>query len=291
MRKAEASLVGVSVLWGSTFVVTKDLLHEVAPLPFLTVRFTLAALILMAWKWRTLGDRRMIWDGIALGVLNSTGLLLQVFGQAYTTVAKSSFITSLNTPLTPLFALLLYRTRATRNQQIAVVIATIGLGLLTWPGSGARWNAGDLSTIGCAAVYALTIVEIARRSPRHADAIALTAVQMATAALFFALAAAMVRALPSLPAELELVARGFDPSARTWVEILYMAVVCTVVTFAGQTWAMARMSAITAAIIFALEPVFATAMALVLGGMSEWAGPRGAAGAAMVLLGVLVSVL
>src|SRR5262249_40175484 len=163
-------------------------------------------------------------------------LLLQVFGQAYTTVAKSSFITSLNTPLTALFALLLYRTRPTRNQLIAVVVATIGLALLTWPGSGARWNAGDLSTIGCAAMYAFPTVEIARRSPRHPDAIALTAMQVATAALFFTLMATSMRALPSLPGMLELETRDFVPSARTWIEILYMTVVCTVVTFAGQTW-------------------------------------------------------
>ena len=291
MRKPEALLVGVAVLWASTFVVTKDLLLEVAPLPFLTVRFAIAAAILVAWKWRALRDRRLLVDGIVLGVLNSTGLLLQVFGQAYTTVAKSSFITSLNTPLTPLFALALYRTRASRKQVGAILIATVGLALLTWPGAGARWNAGDLTTIGCAAMYAITIVEIARRSPRHADALALTAVQVATAGLFFAFWAALVHGLPTLPAALELEAHGFAPSLRTWIEIGYMALVCTVVTFAGQTWAMARMSATTAAIIFALEPVFATAMALTLRGMTEWPGARGAVGAAMVLSGVVISVL
>jgi drug/metabolite transporter (DMT)-like permease len=291
VRKPEALLVGVAVLWASTFVVTKDLLLEVAPLPFLTVRFAIAAAILLAWKWRALRDRPLLVDGIVLGVLNSSGLLLQVFGQAYTTVAKSSFITSLNTPLTPLFALALYRTRATPRQLGAILIASVGLVLLTWPGAGARWNSGDLITIGCATLYAITIVEIARRSTRHADALGLTAVQVATAALFFAVIAAAVHALPSLPRAFELEANGFRPSPRTWIEIGYMALVCTVFTFFGQTWAMARMSATKAAIIFALEPVFATSMALVIGGMSEWPGARGAAGAAMVLSGVVISVL
>ena len=43
---------------------------------------------------------------------------------------------------------------------------------------------------------------------------------------------------------------------------VYMAIACTVVPFGLQTWAMARMSATHAAIVFALEPVFATIMAI-----------------------------
>jgi drug/metabolite transporter (DMT)-like permease len=52
---------------------------------------------------------------------------------------------------------------------------------------------------------------------------------------------------------------------------------------------MARMSATHAAVVFALEPVFATALAIAVEGGSEWPGSRGAAGAALVLAGVLAS--
>ena len=53
-----------------------------------------------------------------LGVLNSLGLVLQVFGQVYTTASKSAFITSLNTPLVPLVAFALYRTRPSKPQLV-----------------------------------------------------------------------------------------------------------------------------------------------------------------------------
>ncbi len=291
----QALLVGVSFLWGTTFIVTKHAVHELAPLQFLTARFSIAAMILLvAYRKRLKLSRQAIVDGVLLGVLNSSGLVLQVFGQVYTTASKSSFITALNTPLTPLVALALYRTKPTRANMIAVVLATAGVGLLTWPGGGARWNPGDLFTVGCAAIYALTIVEIARRTPRH-DAMALTAVQVTTAALMFAtllgLARVAIAQVPfaSLPELIRLEARPFAPDLRLVGEILYMALFCTVLTFAGQTWAMARMSATRAAVIFSLEPVFATSMAVVLLGDAEWPGARGAAGAGLVLLAVLVS--
>ena len=292
--RPELVLTGVTVLWGSTFIITKDIVREAPPMLYLVFRFGLAALVLLVLYGRRLRGRRLLVDGALLGVLNSLGLLLQVIGQVYTTASKSAFITSLNTPLVPLVSYALYRTRPSPPQLAAVALATLGLMLLTYPTGGAHWNAGDLYTVGCASIYAFTIVQIARRSPRH-DARPLTAVQIAAAALTFviALAAAHVCLRTWSPAELpELVrleARPLVVTRRLAVEGVYMAIFCTVFTFGLQTWAMARMSATHAAIVFALEPVFATIMAIGWEGSAEWPGARGALGACVVMVAVVVS--
>jgi drug/metabolite transporter (DMT)-like permease len=296
--KPEPVLVGVTLLWGSTFIITKDIVRDAPPLTYLVFRFGLAALLLSAIYWRHEGwrDRRLIVDGALLGLLNSLGLILQVFGQVYTTASKSAFITSLNTPLVPIVALLLYRTRPSRSQLVAVLLATLGLMLLTYPEGGARWNAGDLLTVGCALFYAFTIVQIARRAPRH-DARPLTAVQLVAAALTFSIALLIVqlhiKIVPAhqLPDYARLQARPLHVSPRLVAEGLYMALFCTVLTFGLQTWAMARMAATHAAIIFALEPVFATAFAVGIEGSAEWPGARGGTGAVLVMLAVAASEL
>jgi len=292
------ALIFVTFLWGTTFVVTKHVVAELAPLPFATVRFGLAGALMLVGTWgrlRRLATRRTIWDGAFLGAMNAVGLALQIFGQAYTTASKSAFITSLNTPLTPLVAFLVYQQRPSRQRLAAVVIASVGLYLLTYPTGGAAWNRGDLLTLGCAVLYSFIIVEIARRTPRH-DALVLTTMQVVTSAVMFALMYAAVQAALAIaparvPEVLLLEARGFAPSPLAWAEIVYMATVCTIVTFSLQTWAMGRMSATAAAIVFALEPVFATAMAVVFWGAAEWPGPRGALGAATVIVAALLSEL
>ncbi len=294
--KPELVLVGVTVLWGSTFIVTKDIVRDAPPMLYLVFRFGVAAVVLLALYGRGLRKRQLVVDGVILGVLNSLGLILQVIGQVYTTASKSAFITSLNTPLVPIVSYALYRTRPSPPQLVAIVLATVGLMLLTYPTGGAHWNLGDLYTIGCAVFYAFTIVQIARRSPRH-DARPLTAVQIAAAALTFccalALAKLCIRIMPpaSLPPFAQLEARPLVVTSRLVVEGLYMAIVCTVVTFGLQTWAMARMSATHAAVVFALEPVFATMMAIGWEGSAEWPGARGATGAAIVMIAVAVSEL
>ena len=293
--KPELILVGVTILWGSTFAVTKSIVHDAPPLVYLTFRFGLGAALMAVFYFRKMPrSRRAIVDGTVLGLLNSAGLVLQVFGQVYTSASKSAFITSLNTPLVPLVGYFFYRGRPTRPQLAAVAIATAGLFLLTFPGWGARWNRGDLLTVGCALWYSFTILEIARRTPHH-DAITLTIVQLISAALFFCaltFAAHTVIAMTppaSLPDFLLLEARPLHPDPRLLSEGLYMAVVCTMITFSAQTWAMARMTATHAAVIFALEPVFATVIALAYTGAGEWPGARGATGAVLVLIAVAVS--
>jgi drug/metabolite transporter (DMT)-like permease len=214
-----------------------------------------------------------------------------VFGQVYTTPAKSSFLTSLGTPLTAVIGLLVHRTVPTRAQRLAIALASIGLVLLTWPPAGARLNHGDLLTIACAIVYAVFVVEAARRAPRHdplALAVGLVIVSATTYLVCWAACRAAIALLPpeGWPALLRLEARPFPRGLRVALELAYMAVVCVALVMPVQTWALQRLSATTAAIIFALEPVVATALAVAVGGASEWPGARGATGGFLVLCAV-----
>jgi drug/metabolite transporter (DMT)-like permease len=271
-----AVLVFVTVLWGTTFIATKDIVRDAAPFAYLTLRFGSAAVILVAaalsrgMRWPS---SRLWRDAMILVACNASGLIFQVLGQGLTTASKSAFITSLNTPLTPVVGYLLYRQRPSPRSLGALTLASFGVVLLTFPVGPAAWNTGDLLTLGCAGLYAWAIVEIARRTPHH-DPLELTAVQLAiTAAVFGACWLVGGGQLPSRP--------------RAWAEIGYLAIVCTVVSFPLQAWAMARMSAVHAAIIFAFEPVFATAAAVFVDGAEEWPGLRGVMGGVLVIAGAL----
>ncbi|MEO6952941.1 MAG: DMT family transporter [Polyangia bacterium] len=289
-------LLLTTVLWGSTFVVTKSLLDVAPPLAYLALRFGAAALVFVPFVlWR--GLRRtphLLVDGLLLGSVNAIGIFLQVFGQLYTTPAKSAFITSMNTPLTALAGLALYRIVPTRAQRVAIALASAGLCLLTWPPAGAKLNPGDLLTIGCALAFAIFITEAARRAARH-DALALTMIQVTVAAVMFVTAALVARALGTRlplaeqPTFVRLEAQPFPHGSVVLWQMAYMSIGCVVVVMAVQTWALQRLSAATAAVIYSLEPVVATVLALLVDGMSAAPGPRGTAGAFLVLCGIYVA--
>jgi drug/metabolite transporter (DMT)-like permease len=294
----QALLLFATFLWGSTFIVTKDIVAAGPPVAYLALRFGLATVVMLGIVALRRGRARWspeLWrDGAVLGVLNAAGLTMQAIGQVYTTASKSAFITSLNTPLTPVVALLLYRVRPSRVQLGAVYVATLGLLCLTYPGADARYNAGDLLSVGCAALYALFIVESARRMRRH-DAVSMTLLQLGVGAVVFAMLWALERGVlerfpaAAVPELVRLEARALPLTGRTVWEIVYMAVGCGVLAVLVQTRALAQMTATAAAIVLALEPVFATGLALSVDGWTEWPGPRGALGAALVLCAIAVA--
>jgi drug/metabolite transporter (DMT)-like permease len=295
---SDAVLMLTTVIWGSTFVIAKDVLEQWPPVAYITVRFALAALVLFALfprQVRLAGFRE--WRaGATLGVLIGGGFALQAIGQVYTTPAKSAFITGLTTPLVPFFALFMLRVRPNLENIIGVSLASIGGLLIVAPHGQAGINAGDIFTLCATSLFATHIVLLSVYA-RENDPRQLTVLQIAAAAMLFIGLWAVLRAAgilitgTPLPDFVTRESLKHLWTARLAWQLVYLALIATVVTFLLWTWGQARASATHAAIIFSLEPVFATAFAVAVRGRGEWMDPPGNFGAALIVAGVLVSEL
>ncbi len=296
---ADAALLATTVIWGSTFVVAKDILERWPPLAYMTVRFALAAVVLaLLFPKSLVGARAQEWRaGATLGLLIGTGFALQAAGQVYTTPSKSAFITGLTTPLVPFVAFLLLRVRPNVENLLGVLLASIGGALMLAPqGAGSDALTGDLLTLASTGLFATHVV-LTSYYGRHVAPRQLTVLQITTAASVFVCAWGVIHLWAGLAGQEGLpqaVAREMLPlvwSARVVWQLVYLALVATVVTFLVWTWGQARMSATHAAIIFSLEPVFATLFAMAVRGRGEWIGTRGAIGGLLIFAGLVVSEL
>jgi drug/metabolite transporter (DMT)-like permease len=267
------------------------------PITYLTLRFIIASVLLIAlFPRQLLAARATEWRaGIILGVLVGAGLALQATGLIYTTSSKSAFITGLTTPIVPFIALLMFRVRPNLENIIGVILASVGGFLILAPAEGTV-NKGDLITLGCLLLFATHINFLSLYTKRF-DPRQVTVLQIVSIALVFLTTwlvfQGSARLLPgaSLP---EMIRRETVPlvwSGRVLWQLLYMSTVATLVTFLLWAWGQARMSATHAAIIFTLEPVFATLFAVAVRGRGEWMGGRGTIGAILIFAGVLVSEL
>lgn len=294
---ADGALVVVTLIWGSTFVMAKDVLDYWPPLAYITIRFALASVVLVALFPRLfMRARREEWRaGATLGLLMAFAFAGQAIGQVYTTPSKSAFITGLTTPLVPFVALVILRVRPTIENLIGVSLASVG-GMLILIPQDASVNRGDVLTLLCTALFAAHITLLSSYARRF-DIRQLTVLQITSAAIVFVLvwlafkACALVLVGHPLP---EVIARETVPlvfSLRVLWQIVYLALVATVATFLLWTWGQSRMSATHAAIIFSLEPVFATMFAVAVRGGREWMGARGALGAGLIFLGIIISEL
>jgi drug/metabolite transporter (DMT)-like permease len=243
----------MTAAWGSTFFMIKDVVTRIPVPDLLALRFAIAAVALAVVAGQRLRMSTVtLQRGLLLGFLYGIAQLLQTFGLAHTAASVSGFLTGLYVVLTPLLSAAILRTRIPPAVCAASVLATAGLGVLSLQGFAIGY--GELLTVASAVVYALHIVALGRMS-QPGTALQLSVVQMATIAVICGVAAA--------PGGLQLPVTGID-----WVIVIYLALIAGALTMLLQTWAQARVEASRAAVIMAMEPVWAAAFAVAFGGES-----------------------
>src|SRR6202451_1262887 len=147
--QADLSLAFCTLLWGATFVVVKNALDHASVFLFLAVRFSLAAVLMAAFRPRVLRDlkREELLAGAALGLFMFGGYAFQTAGLQYTTPAKSGFVTGSSVVLVPLLLAIFWRRHLARWAYAGSFCAVVGLYFLTVPVEGlARLNRGDILT-------------------------------------------------------------------------------------------------------------------------------------------------
>jgi drug/metabolite transporter (DMT)-like permease len=269
-RLAYLALSFAAFLFGSTFVVVKQAVESLPPLSFVGWRFLVGSAVLVVlapprgWRlWR---------DGLLAGGLLFAGYATQTLGLAHTSASNSGLITGLYVVFTPLLAAAVAR-RAPHLLVVAgAALAFGGLALLTLE-HGLSLQSGDLLTLACAVSYAGHIIFLSRVAARH-RVIPFTAVQLlVTAAGGMAFSAAF---------------EGLRfPAAGVWPALLLTGLAVSAGAFLIQVWTQTVIGPSRTAIILALEPAFAAAMAALM--LGERFTLRGWIGAGLILAGIYVT--
>ncbi len=284
--RANVLLLVAAMIWGSAFVAQRVGADAMAPASFTGVRHVLGFLVLLpvvtffdAASRRDKQERRARWraalvPGALIGTALTGGSLLQQAGLAFTTAGNAGFITGLYMVFIPVTAFVVFRQTTSWTAWLGVGLALVGLFLLS-VGDTFHVNVGDLLVLGCAVFWTAHILAIERFG--HVDPLRLCVVQFGTCALVCSIVA-----LGSEP-------RPFAGLADAVVPLLYAGVLSSGVAFTLQVIAQRDAKASHAAMIMALEAVFAA-----VGGawwLSERMSARGLVGAALMLAAVLVAQL
>jgi len=274
------------MIWGSAFVAQRYGAEEMAPASFNAVRHALGAMVLLVVvavfdrsARRTRTERAARWrqvllPGLGVGVALSGGSLLQQAGLETTTAGNAGFITGLYMVFIPVAGWLFFRQRAGRWTWLGVVLGLCGLYLLSVR-DGFHINVGDLLVLGCAVFWTGHILALERLG--GLDPFRLCVVQFATCAVI-----SLVVAVAFEPTPLSGVAQTLGPLA-------YAAFLSTGIGFTLQVVGQRDAPASHAALIMALEAVFAAiGGALVL---HEVMDLRALLGAGLMLAAVIVAQL
>ena len=244
---ASVSLLTVTIIWGSAFVVMKNSIDVISPSYLLAYRFTVAALGMTVLFWKQIKTMRMqeFGRGLLVGALLFVSYYFQTYGLKYTTASKNAFITTLYVILVPFLQWLFNRIRPAGHNLAAAVIAVIGLALLSLKGD-LTINFGDFLTLICGVCFAVHIIFLEKYT-ENTSPVKLTVMQMGTAA-----ALSWITALATEGScHLSVFTQPGVPGA-----VLYLGLASSMLCFLLQTVGQKYLDAATASILLSFESVF-----------------------------------
>ncbi|MGB9428826.1 MAG: DMT family transporter [Gammaproteobacteria bacterium] len=267
-------LLFVTLVWGTTFPIIRAASAHLDGVEISALRFLIAGVCMLPFVFKA---SRMAWrDGLLLGFVALISYVTQAVGLEYISSNRSAFLTSLNVLIVPFLALLLGG-RLSLQIVGAAVLACAGIGLMSWESGGNL--IGDGVTLACAFTYAIYIIILSRRIKAH-ESRTLAATQIVAMAVMGGMWLLVTHLHGDALMTLAVRAKP------VWPLLLYLGVVASAGMLFLQAVGQRHVSAEKAAVIYVMEPVFATLFGWLW--LHETLGLRGFVGGAMVVLAVIL---
>ena len=274
-------IILATIIWGSSFVIVKDVTGYLAPAWILAVRFSAAAVIMAVALLRHRAlylERSHVRFGLLFGVVMFFAYYLQTIGITDTTPGKNAFLTGTYCVIVPFLAWGMARKRPNRFNVAAALLCIVGIGLISLGGGDGLLSIsfGDAMTLGGAVFYALHIVLVSMFA-KGRDIFVLTMWQFAGVA-----ACSLVAGLALEP----------DPAWHAvppegWASLAYLTIACTTLALLFQNIGQAHIPPASASLLLSLESVFGVGFSVALG--AETLTLRIVAGFALVFAAIVVS--
>ena len=248
---SDLMLLGVAIVWGTSYGVVKSALFFYPVLGLLTLRFGITFLILSPALRNLSGLSLMRILGLSsTGVLLLAIFLSETYGLMYTTATNAAFLISLCVMLTPLVEWLWLKRKPSAVEWCAVGLSLLGAVLMTQNGSWTL-NMGD-GLILLAALFRAVQVCLIKRVTQNCQvpALAVTALQSGIVALGCATLTFMV-----VPDPIGQLVAMSTPGAF-WGYLIYLVLACTLFAFFAQNYAIKRSTPTRVSLLMGSEPVF-----------------------------------
>ena len=266
-------LLVVAAFWGATYLVVKDLGSVGSIGGMMAIRFVIAAAGLWAyWLFKRDKFQKQEWImGIAFGISQTVVLNLEAYSVHFTSATNGGLIIALAIITVPILESAWRKNWLPYKFFIATSVAVIGLALLIMGNGFVEPNIGDLFMFIAMILRTFHFVILGRLTQgKTFSPVNLTTVMVSTSGLIM-LIINPVAAIDT----------ASTYSAGNWASMLFLSLLCTSFAFIGMNWAVKHTSASRASLLLGTEPVWATIIAITIGG--ELIGAIGALGAVLVI--------
>ena len=266
-------LLVVAAFWGATYLVVKDLGNAGSIGGLMAIRFVVAAVGLWVyWLFKRDKFQKQEWImGVAFGLSQTVVLNLEAWSVHFTSATNGGLIIALAIITVPILESAWRKNWLPFNFFIATSVALLGLVLLIMGNNFVQPNIGDLFMFIAMVLRTFHFVILGRLTQgKSFSPVNLTTIMVSTSGLIM---------LTLNPGEAIHTAENYN--LGNWGSMLFLSLLCTSFAFIGMNWAVKHTSASRASLLLGTEPVWATIIAVIIGG--ELIGVIGVIGAALVI--------
>ncbi len=152
------ALILAALLFGSTFIIVKNLLVDLSPTTVVFLRYLIATILFLFSGG--IPPKEYFKPGILMGIFLWVGYITQTQGLLTTSTINSGIVTGFYIVLTPIFSKFINKTTVERKNYIGSTFGFLGILLIAINSIDQLF--GNLFTIICASGYALHIVMVER---------------------------------------------------------------------------------------------------------------------------------
>lgn len=275
-------LVITTIIWGSTFIITNILTQIVPPMFYMGIRYLIGFIAFIPFLGRLKKfTKKQFKIGFIAGTLCWASFAFQTVGIQLTTAIKSAFITGLTVIMIPIFLAFFYKKKVSKKIWISTFFALVGVSILSF-GGVEQPSIGDLLVLIYGVFYALYVIYLGIHL-KEIDIIGISTIIVFTISLFSFVISFIFE-------DMQYIFGEGASSIFTYQNLgimLYMGLIATTISNLTQNYGQKHISPAKTAIIFSLEPLFATFFA-VLG--KESLNLQIIIGAILIFTGIIISI-
>lgn len=291
-RRSVLMLLITMVIWGSTFVVTKEVIAEFPPFALAFARVAIGALVLLPFAVmrhrRAAPGQQLPWVAIIALAFIGVALYYAAFNSSllYTSASQGALVQSCIPAMTALVAVLWLGERASATRWLGISLSIVGV-LIVFSGASSQDEASNthsgaqstlignllmLATVVCWGVYTSLAKRIAAFDP-----------VVVTASI------TGIGALMLLPvAVMEIAAQGSPQSSTTgWLSVFYLGAIASGAAYMFYNAALRHVDASEAGAYTNLIPIVGVATGIVV--LDEPLSMRAIVGGIVVMTGVWIT--
>ena len=272
---AKLAMLIATIIWGSSFIIVKDVTDVWPPAFLLAFRFSVAfvLLCLVFRKKLKIINREYLKSGVLIGLMLFLAYYTQTVGITDTTPGKNAFLTAIYCVLVPFLFWAVDKNKPDIYNVAAALICIAGIGMVSLTETFTIGFGDSLTLVG-GFFYAAHIVCVAETA-KDKDPWIIAALQFGFAALFSWIVTGVAEPRPT------------DFGADVLGGVLYLSVFCTAIALSLQNFGQKYTHPSAAAIILSLESVFGVVFSVIF--YHEVLTAKIVSGFVLIFVSVLIS--